>query len=169
MRGFIKKYIASGKLVVEERYKELFTVRKHYKVITGESLYYLDEDLSFISDYKKQVEMMTVFGHLVVFIKYREFMESYHELIYFGTFIEKVSKILEIDLSFISEGCMSNVKDEIESMNTKLVHIAEVMEVEMHSTNDITHHMEIFIDGMKFLLKTLRGCEMKELRKRRRK
>lgn len=156
-RKYLEKYVASGKLVVEERYKELFTIRKHYKIITGESLYYLDEDLPFVNDYKKQVETMTVFGHLVVFIKYREFMDSYRELIYFGTFLEKVSKILEIDLSFMSEGYISNVKNEIESMNTKLVHIAEVMEVEMHSTNDITYHMEIFIDGMKIPTENLEG------------
>lgn len=164
-RKYLEKYIASGKIVVEERYKELFTVRKHYKVVTGESLYYLDEELPFVADYKKQVEKMMVFGHLVVFIKYREFMDSYRELLYFGTFLEKVSKILEVDLSFMSEGYISNVKNEIESMNTKLVHIAEVMEVEMHSTNDSTYHMEIFVDDMKIPTENLEGVRNEGIEK----
>ncbi len=164
-RKLLEKYVASGKLGVEERYKELFTIRKHYKSITGESLYYLDEKLDFAEDYKKQVEKIMVFGHLVVFIKYREFMQSYRELLYFGTFLEKVSKILEIDLSFMSEGYISNVKDEIESMNTKLVHISEAMEVEMQSTGDTIYHMEIYMDNMKIETDNLEGVRNEGIEK----
>jgi hypothetical protein len=164
-RKYLEKYIASGKLVVEKRHKELFTIRKHYKSITGESLYYLDEKLGFAEDYKKQVEKMIVFGHLVVFIKYREFMQSYRELIYFATFLQKVSKVLEVDLSFMSEGYISNIKNEVEFMNTKLVHISEAMEVEMHSTDTSTYHMEIYIDNMKIETENLEGIRNEGIEK----
>lgn len=164
-KKYLEKYVASGKLIIEERYKELFTIRKHYKVITGESLYYLDEKLVFAEDYKKQVEKMMVFGHLIVFIQHRDFMQSYRELLYFVTFLKKLSRILEVDVSFLGDDYVSNVKNEIESMNTKLVHIAEAMEVEMYSGNDTKYHMEIFMDNMKIPTENLEGVRNEGIEK----
>jgi hypothetical protein len=148
-RVYLDKYIANGKLVLEERHKELFTIRRHYTVITGESLYYLDEELPFTTDYKKQVEKMMVFGHLVVFIKRREFMQNYAEISYFSTFLQKVSRLLEVDLGFMSDVYITNMQAEIDFMNHNLERISEAMEGEIYSSLNIKHPMEIFMDDIK--------------------
>jgi hypothetical protein len=39
------------------------------------------------------------------------------------------------------------------------------MEVEMHSTNDITYHMEIFVDGMTIPTENLEGLRNEGIEK----
>mgnify|MGYP006322582457 FL=1 len=92
-------------------------------------------------------------------------MQSYRELLYFVTFLKKLSRILEVDVSFLGDDYVSNVKNEIESMNTKLVHIAEAMEVEMYSGNDTKYHMEIFMDNMKIPTENLEGVRNEGIEK----
>lgn len=147
-RDFLQSYIDSGKLVIEDRQKELFTLRKYYKSITGESLYYLDEELPFVSDYKKQVEKLLVLGCLLAFIKRRPFLQYYAELLYFNTFLEKASKIFEIDLAFYGGNYTNVIKEEIKLLNEQLVIIAEKVEEGLYMKNDIRHHAEIYIHDM---------------------
>lgn len=144
-RDFLQGYIDSGKLIVEDRQKELFTIRKHYKSITGETLYYLDEELPFVSDYKKQVEKLLVLGCIVTFIKRRPFLQYYAELLYFNMFLEKASKIFEVDLAFYGDNYTNVIKEEINLLNEQLVIIAEKVEEELYMKNDIRHHVEIYI------------------------
>lgn len=144
-RDFLQEYIDSGKLVVEDRQKELFTIHKYYKSITGESLYCLDEELPFVSDYKKQVEKLLVLGCLVTFIKMRPFLQYYAELLYFNVFLEKASKIFEIDLSFYGDSYTNVIKEEVNILNEQLVIIAEKVEEGLYLKNDIRHNAEIYI------------------------
>jgi len=148
---FLQGHIDSGKLVVEDRQKELFTLRKYYKSITGESLYYLDEELPFISDYKKQVEKLLVLGCLLTFIKRRPFLQYYAELLYFNVFLEKASKIFEIDLAFHGDNYTNVIKEEINLLNEQLVIISEKVEEGLYVKDDIRHHAEIYIHDMEIL------------------
>ena len=147
-RDFLQWYIDSGKLVVEDRQKELFTVSKYYKSITGESLYYLDEELPFVSDYKKQVEKLLILGCLLIFIKRRPFLQYYAELLYFDVFLEKTSKIFEIDLAFYGDNYTNVIKEEINLLNEQLVIITEKVEEGLYMKDDIRHHAEIYIHDM---------------------
>jgi hypothetical protein len=147
-RDFLQGYIDSGKLVVEDRQKELFTIRKYYKSITEESLYYLGEELSFVSDYKKQAEKLLVLGCLIAFIKRRPFLQYYAELLYFNVFLEKASKIFEIDLAFYGDTYTKVIKEEVNLLNEQLVIISEKVEEGLYMKNDIRHHSEIYIHDM---------------------
>jgi hypothetical protein len=147
-RDFLQGYIDNGKLVIEDRQKELFTIRKYYKSITGESLYYLDEELPFISDYKKQIEKLLVLGCLIAFIKRRPFLQYYAELLYFNVFLEKASKIFEIDLTFYGDSYTNVTKEEVNLLNEQLVIICEKVEEGLYMKNGIRHHAEIYIHDM---------------------
>jgi hypothetical protein len=147
-RDFLQGYINSGKLLVEDRHKELFMVSKYYKSITGESLYYLDEDLPFVKDYKKQVEKLLVLGCLVAFIKKRPFLQYYAELLYFNMFLKKASKIFEIDLSYYGESYTNTIKEEMKLINDQITLISEKVEADLYMKNDIGHHVEIYIHDM---------------------
>jgi len=144
-RDFLQGYIDSGKLVVEDRQKELFTIRKYYKSVTGKSLYYLEEDLPFVNDYKKQVEKLLLLGCLIAFIKRRPFVQYYAELLYFNVFLEKASKIFEVDLAFYGDTYTNVIKEEVNLLNEQLVIIAEKVEERLYMKNDIRHHAEIYI------------------------
>jgi hypothetical protein len=145
---FLQGYIDSGKLVIEDRQKELFTIRKYYKSITGESLYYLDEELPFVNDYKKQVEKLLVLGCLLTFIKRRPFLQYYAELLYFNVFLEKASKIFEIDLAFYGDTYTNVIKEEVNLLNEQLIIIAEKVEEGLYMKGDVRHHAEIYIHDM---------------------
>jgi hypothetical protein len=147
-RDFLQGYINSGKLVIEDRQKELFTLRKYYKSITGESIYHLDEELPFISDYKKQVEKLLVLGCLLAFIKKRQFLQYYAELLYFNVFLEKASKIFEIDLSFYGDTYTNVIKEEVNLLNEQLLIISEKVEEGLYMEDDIRYHAEIYIHDM---------------------
>lgn len=147
-RDFLQGYIDSDKLVVEDRQKELFTLRKYYKSITGESLYYLDEELPFVNDYKKQVEKLLVLGCLLTFIKRRPFLQYYAELLYFNVFLEKASKIFEVDLAFYGDTYTNVIKEEVNLLNEQLLIISEKVEEGLYMNDDIRHHAEIYIHDM---------------------
>lgn len=151
-KEFIQKYINEGKLVVEERYKELFTIRKYYKSITGESLYNLEENLKFVEDYKIQVNKMIILGHLSYLIKNRGFVKKYGELLYFNKTLEKVSELLEVDLSFYGEDYTKTIREEIESVNKEFSMVYDKMDGDIYLTEGIKYYIEIYLNDMQINL-----------------
>lgn len=151
-RVYIQKYIDEGKLVIEDRYKELFGIRKYYKSIAGEGLYYLDEDIRFANDYKIQVDSMMLFGYMIHLVRRSEFMKYYSELLSFDELLKKCSALLEIDLTFFSEHYLEALKEKILYLNQLIRWSHDKVDSEIYSQKDIGFCMETYTQDFEFKL-----------------
>lgn len=151
-RVYIQKYVDAGKLVIEERYKELFGIRKYYKSIAGESLYYLDEDVKFVNDYKIQVDGTMMFGYMIFLIKRGTFMECYSELLAFDDLLKQCSILLEVDLSFMSEHYVNTLKEKIRYINQHIRTAHDKIDGQLYSNKDIKFYMETYTQDFEFKL-----------------
>lgn len=149
-RSYIQKYVDDGKLIIENRYKELFGIRKHYKSIGGESLYYLNEDIKFVNDYKMQVDNMMLFGYMIHMIQRSEFMKYYSELLAFDELLKQCSILLEIDLAFFSDHYLETLKEKILYLNQLIRWSYDKMDSEIYSQKDIQFYMETYTQDFEF-------------------
>lgn len=151
-RVYIQKYVDEGRLVIEERYKELFGIRKHYKSIAGVGLYYLDENVKFVQDYKTQVDNMMMFGYMIYLVQRSEFMENYSELLAFDDLLKQCSTLLEVDLSFMSEHYTETLKEKIKDINQHIRTAHDKMDGDLYSNKDIQFFMETYMQDFEFKL-----------------
>jgi hypothetical protein len=149
-RVCIQKYIDEGKLVIEERYKELFDIRKYYKSIAGEGLYYLDEDITFVNDYKTQVDSIMMFDYMIYLIQRSEFIKYYSELLAFDDLLKQCSLLLEVDLSFMSEHYVETLKEKIRYINQHIRTVHDKMDGELYSNKDLQFFMETYVQDFEF-------------------
>jgi hypothetical protein len=150
VRVCIQKYVDEGKLVSEERYKELFGIRKYYKSIAGEGLYYLDEDIKFANDYKTQVDSMMIFGYMIYLVQRSEFMKNYSELLVFDDLLKQCSLLLEVDLSFMSEHYTETLEEKIRYINQHIRTAHDKMNGDIYSNKDTQFFMETYVQDFEF-------------------
>ncbi len=149
-RTYLQKYVDEGKLVTEDRYKELFGIRKYYKSIGGEGLYYLGEDIKFVNDYKIQVDNIMMFGYMIFLIKRGIFMECYSELLAFDDLLTQCSTLLEVDLLFMSEHYVETLKEKIKYINQHIRTVHDKIDGEIYSQKDIQFYMETYVQDFEF-------------------
>jgi hypothetical protein len=137
-------------LVIEERYKELFGIRKYYKSISGESSYYLDEDIKFVNDYRTQVDSMMTFGYMMCLVKRSEFMKNYSELLAFNDLLKQCSILLEVDLSFMSEHYTDTLKEKLKYINQHIRTAHDRIDSNLYSNKDIQFFMETYVQDFEF-------------------
>lgn len=140
----IDQLIESGKFNVEERYKELFTIKKNYKIITGESLYYSNENYKFSEDFKKQIEILKVAGNIAYFINLKSIQTGYGHLLSYKRILEIVGKLVESDLSFLVDKYLPDLNFEIKLLNEICERIYEKAESLIYADKNIKYHLEMF-------------------------
>jgi hypothetical protein len=149
-RVYIQKYVDEGKLVTGERYKELFGIRKYYKSISGESLYYLDENIEFVNDYKTQVDTVMIFGYMMYLVQRSDFIKNYSELLSFNDLLKQCSILLEVDLMFMSEHYTETLKEKTKYINQHIRTAHDKMDGDLYSNKDIQFFMETYVQDFEF-------------------
>ncbi len=145
----IQNLIDIGKLKVENRNKEFLKIKETLKIITGKSLYSLEDDYVFAKEYKKQAEAFKLIGSLVIFLNQGDFLKEYATILGFGEIFKLLSKVYEIDLVIKINERIALFKVGIDQQNERLRHIADNMEMAIYKEFNITFHTRIFIDDMK--------------------
>jgi len=80
-KKIIQDLMDTGKLEIQERSTKIHDYIHTSTVILGESIYNLESNLSFVLEYKKQIDELIYFAYLVEFIKNNEFVKSYRSLL----------------------------------------------------------------------------------------
>lgn len=166
-RKLIQKHIDSGKLVLENRGKKIFSVEITDQIITGESIYNSNLVLPFVKDYKKQIEQMMFFGDLVYLANNRNFPKYYQNILAFQELLEKASKLIEYDITFMCEKFINDLDEEIDLINRHIHSIVDKVTDLLYVHNNNRYYLEIYVDDMivdrnKLTPKKYKGQEMYE-------
>lgn len=90
-------------------------------MITGESLYACREDMEFVRQYKKQVELMLPFSNFACFIdKYAKPIRSYRTLVEFKKLGKKVSDIFDVDFTSAYDELLESYTEEVKLLNHEM-------------------------------------------------
>lgn len=132
------------KLVNENKLK-LFE-KEGIKYIHTEELFYLNSELEFIQEIQTQLESLKNFGFLLCFIKYKNPLIGYTQVLGFEKIYNKLSSIFEIDLKYMYNKWMQEIETEIVMFNFQILFILSELEQDLENSPIV-----IFKDN--FLLK----------------
>jgi hypothetical protein len=142
-KASVEKLMIDGQLRIENRETDFFGMKETKKMITGESLYNLEGDFSFASDFKKQVDDLKPLGCLTIFARKREdFFENYASLLAIVEIYKKLSKIYEIDLGYKIENFLISIKVSVSLLNKQLNHTIEKLTEFIYKK----HHIKFLIE-----------------------
>lgn len=140
--SFIDDLVEKGKLEV--------IYKNDTKILTGESLYDLDEDLSFVKEYKEQLKHFELLGLIVIYLKEGGITDIYPHLISSLNIFKKLSEIYEIDLCDRINICIDDYKNDIEEINKNLIRLLNKLDDDLFINTTIDLPIHIFIDDMLF-------------------
>ena len=155
-KQLLQKHIDSGKLILENRGKKIFTKEKHTTILTGESMYHSKLDLPFVTEYKKQIKQILVFGHLIHLMHSRSFAKYYQNVLAYHELLKKVSEIIEKDITFMSLKYLKDLDEEIDLLNKHVHIICDKIIDHIYMNSDTRYYMEVYVDDMIVDRKTLK-------------
>jgi hypothetical protein len=158
-RELIQEHLDKKELAIEEKCKSIFSVQRCSTIITGDSVYYCGERLSFVEEYKDQIEHMIMFGNLTYFIKQRSFIKNYQHLLAFNKILKKVSVIMEEDILFIGEKYTNEIEKEIKMLNRQVVLIADKFSDSVFIKKDVRYYTELYAGDMTVNLESLKSVK----------
>ncbi len=148
-----RKYFASlfcaKELKRQEAEMSMFGEMRVVEMLTGESLYACKEDLEFVHEYKKQVEMILSFSNLALFIeKNAKPVEKYNTLCEFRKLGKQASDIFDTDLTERYDELIESYKDEVMLLNHELVKLTDMATEHLHTNakEDFRYGIHI-VDG----------------------
>lgn len=147
-KALLQNLLNAGKLALADMHHEIFGTKKMLTIITGQSLYRLEENFTFAQDFKKQIGDFTGIGTLIVFLQRHEFLKDYATLLSFAEMFRRLSKVYEVDVAYKIQGWIRSIEDDIENINRELGFIAENLELASYIKHDIVFLKETFIEGM---------------------
>jgi hypothetical protein len=139
----IQKLVDDGRLQIENRENDFFGVKEMVKIITGESLYNLEGDFVFASDYRKQADDLKPLGYLTLFARQQYFFEEYASLLAFADIYKKLNRIYDIDLSYRVDGRIESLKNSANLLNRDLENTTEKLILAIYKKYDIKFLIEI--------------------------
>ena len=129
---------------MEERQKELFTLSRKYKVITGESIYFSNLNYKFIEDFKKQIKILKIIGNIAYFVNLKNVSLGYSNILAYENILKIVGRIIESDITFLTEKYIPDLSLELSLLNSICKNIYEKAEFLIYSDKSIKYHLELF-------------------------
>ncbi len=155
--------IDTGELKIEDRVKTLRrfrdegnVFRRPLKLITGESLYNLAGDYSFVADYKKQAADFAGLCGLIVFLRERSFLKPYAVLLKFLELFTRLSKIYEIDLTYKIFSWLAAFKSDIEMLNGEIMLLEDKLQQASYEKHNVAFLIEVLTEDMLIDLKQVK-------------
>lgn len=126
-----RKYFASlfstRKLKRQEAEMTILGETKVVEMITGESLYMCREDLDFVREYKKQVEMILPFSNYALFVeKYAKPVQNYNTLCQFRKLGKKASDTFDANFTEEYDKLIETYEEEVKLLNYELVKLTDM-------------------------------------------
>lgn len=150
-----KEYFAglfsAQKLKRQEMEMTLLFEAKVVEIITGESLYTCREELEFVRQYKKQVELMLPFSNFACFIeKHAKPSSNYATLCELKKLGKRAADVFDADFAEEYEKFIESYRDEITLLNHELRKLTDMATEHIHTNTDEESRYEIQITDGKF-------------------
>jgi len=120
-KKYFQKLFYDKKLKRKILEKDFLGTVRITEVITGESLYVCKENIDFVKNYKKQIEIFIPMSNIFLFIqKYAVPIKNYKTLCEFKNLAQKTSSIFDIDMTERYVEFISSYEEEITLLNINL-------------------------------------------------
>ncbi len=120
-KRFLQKLLDTGKLKKQMRNIDFLGVPKITEVLTGDSLYVCAEDIDFVKEYKRQIELLAPVASMFLFVKkYATPNMNYRTLCEFKNLAQKVSLVFDIDMTEKYTETVDWYKEEVGLLNHSL-------------------------------------------------
>jgi len=120
-KQYFEQLFNSGKLEKQNIEKSLFGIPRKVAIITGGSLYSCNEDIYFVKEYKKQIEMLIPISKMFLFIeKYARPVMNNNILCEFRNLAQNVSSIFNIDMTVKYTEFINSYQEEVLLLNHSL-------------------------------------------------
>lgn len=150
-RAYFASLFSSRKLKRQEAEMNILFETKVVEMITGESLYMCREDLEFVRQYKKQLELMLPFSNFACFIdKYAKPVRSYRTLCEFQKLGKKVSNTFDVDFTTAYDELIESYKEEVKLLNHEMRKLTDMATEHVYKNADETFRYEIHITDGRF-------------------
>lgn len=124
---------------------------KVVEMITGESLYMCREDLEFVRQYKKQLELMLPFSNFACFVdKYAKPVRSYRTLCEFQKIGKKVSNTFDVDFTSAYDELIASYIEEVKLLNHEMRKLTDMATEHVYKDADEDFRYGIHITDGRF-------------------
>lgn len=124
---------------------------KVIEILTGESLYTCSDELEFVRQYKKQVEMILPFTNFALFIeKYAKPVENYNTLCEFRKLGKKASDVFDANFTEEYDKLIESYEDEVNLLNHELGKLTDMATEHVYTSTDEEFRYGIHITEGRF-------------------
>jgi hypothetical protein len=116
----IQKLITAGHLTLEDRPHSIWGMSEIVRTLTGESIYYCPSDLSFVNEYKAQIDTLRPTGAFLVFLHRQSFLREYGALIAFRDMFTRLSRIYEVDAGRRINTYIEDLENSVRLLNSQV-------------------------------------------------
>lgn len=126
-RKYFSGLFSARKLKRQEAEMTILGETKIIEMLTGESLYMCREDLEFVQEYKKQVEMILPFSNYALFVeKYAKPVQSYNTLCQFRKLGKKASDTFDANFTEEYDKLIETYEEEVKLLNYELGKLTDI-------------------------------------------
>lgn len=150
-REYFKKLFDTGRLNKQPLEKDFLGMSRSTETITGGSLYKCEENVDFVKEYKKQIEILMPIANIFLFVeKYAKPIKNYNTLCEFKNLAEKVSTTFGIDMTERYKKFIESYEEEVKLLNFNLSRLTDLSMEYLYTDKSLNYI--IGIDGLVFNL-----------------
>lgn len=141
--------ITNGKLKVERKSETIHKIEKVKTIVTGESIFELEDEYIFGLEFRKYIDYFMPIGIAVSFVNESPYNQNYVEFKKMQKLLDKLGELFQMDLSSIPEKSLASLYLDIEIINCSIKVIIEKFEINYHMDNlDKNFCFDIFQDDI---------------------
>lgn len=159
----IQVYMDNGDLVCEDRDEYVFGVGEEKRIVTGNSLYYADDSLLFVKEYKEQIKILMNYGMLFQIMEIQNIDEKYGNLLRYKEINNKMSEIVGEQATHFADYYLNEIQEKIQQLNLYIYGIRDKMGEDLFMKNKFTFSIEMFFDDFKLDVSHIKPQSRKSL------
>jgi len=148
-------FLEDGSLTLKSSPTRFFEVSLQNDFITGESLYQTQLRLPFVASYKEQVDGLFIFGYPYYLIHQSEVFENYQNLLAFKELSQKMSDLIEVNVSENVCSHLSEINESVNTLNFYLRSMTDHMDQIAYNNSNGTYRPQTFMPDPSLTLQSL--------------
>lgn len=143
-KQYFEELFDSKKLNKKTVEKDFLGMTRKIEVVTGESLYACSEDVDFVSEYKKQIEILLPLSSMFLFIEKNATPITNHQTLHeFKRLTQNISTLFDIDMSERYAEFVNLYEEEVYLMNLSLTRLIDVATEHIYSEKSLKYVVDI--------------------------
>lgn len=154
-RKYTKNLFDTGKLKKQMIKRNFLDMNQTMEIITGTSLYACTENIEFVHEYKKQIEILMPVSNMFLFIdKNASPVMNYRTLCEFKELAQKVTLVFDIDMTERYSNFIDSYKEEITFLNFNLNRLTDLAMEHLYAEESLKYIANISDDCFAFDLES---------------